>query len=30
MNELLQWSAIVVLACGVLWLAVCMYEDRRE
>jgi hypothetical protein len=28
LNEIVQWGAIVVLAAGVVWLAVCLYEDR--
>lgn len=29
-EDLAQWLAITVLAAGVLWLAVCLYEDRRH
>lgn len=26
LTDIAQWSAIVILACGVLWLFVCVYE----
>lgn len=27
-QDLAQWLAIVVLALGVIWLVICLYEDR--
>jgi hypothetical protein len=28
MNEIAQWTAIVLMFCAVAWLYVCIYSDR--
>jgi hypothetical protein len=30
MNEVAQWLAITCLAVAIIWLTICMYEDRAE
>lgn len=29
-TDLAQWAAIVTIAVGVIWLFVCMYDDRMQ